>query len=102
PAHRRTRAEGAAVIAPFAYLEVTYVRQIAGVNANPRVTHFRPDGEKSALDQLGDEPAALRCAEKQIHFRQLGGELGPVPLDHATDCHNGAALAALLVSGRAD
>src|SRR5205809_355747 len=97
PSHQRNRAERAAVIAAFADLEIANVRQIARVNAHTWVEHFRVRGKKSALDQLRDEPVALRRAQKQIHFWQLGGELSSVSLDHASHRNDRATLATLLM-----
>src|SRR5512138_1394676 len=84
-AHQRNCAERAPVIATFADLEITDVREVAGVNANARMECFRGRADYAPLCQFLREASGFGRAEKEIHFGECVGELGLVPLDHAPD-----------------
>src|SRR6185503_1928473 len=84
PAHQGNRAECTAVIASFADLEISHVRQIARVNADARMSCDGIASNDSALVKLLREPSTFRRAEEEVDFGQRFDQLILVALDHAS------------------
>jgi len=83
-AHERDGAEGAAVVAPLAHLEVPHVRQLAGEQADAGMDRGRL-ADQAALHELRHEAVHLARAEEQVHLGERVRELALVTLDHAAD-----------------
>jgi hypothetical protein len=58
--------------------------------------------DQPALLELGKEAVDLGAAEEEVHLGEGVGELALVPLHHAADGDDGAALARFLVASRFD
>jgi hypothetical protein len=67
-AHERNRAEGAAVVAALADLEIPHVRQLTRKKANPGV-HDGSVVNQSHRCELGDQTIDVRSAEEEIDLR---------------------------------
>ena len=85
------------MIAAFADLEISNVRQLAGEAANARMRDGQVDAvEQAPLFQLGHETPHLGRAEEQVDFGQRVEQLRLVSLDHAADGDDRLAVAGAL------
>ena len=83
------------MIAAFAHLEITNMREIAGENPHPGML----DGhivDQATLVKLGDQTIDLGGTKKEIDLGERLDELGLVPLHHAPETHDRAARASVL------
>src|SRR4051812_19668930 len=101
PPHEWYRAEGAAVIAPLAHLEIPDVRETAREHTHTGM-HRGYVVDQPALVELRDEPIHLRRAEKEIDFGKGVRQLLLVALHHAADADHGAAASGFLEPSRLD
>ena len=100
-AHERNRAERAAVVAPFAHLEVADVRRVAGEEPHAGMDR-RHVVDQAARLELGQQAVHLGGAEKQIDLGQRLLELALVALHHAPHRDDRLADAVVLHAARFD
>ena len=82
-AHQRDGAEGAAVVAALADLEVAHVRRVARVLAHAGMRVDRIADAARARASSGTSRSRLGRAEEEVHLGQRVLQLGLVALDHA-------------------
>ncbi len=100
-AHERNGAEGAAMVAAFADLEVAHEGGVPRVNAH---TWMLRDGvaNQPALAQLGQQLLGLGGAEEEIDLGQRLLEFTLVAFNHAADSDHGGGRSRFLQAPRGD
>jgi hypothetical protein len=83
-AHQWDGAEGAAVVAALADLQVANVGKVTRIDAHSRVIRERVP-EEASLGQLRDEPIGFRGSQKEVDLGKGGGQLVLVSLHQASN-----------------